>query len=468
MVQLVPGQHIHLVGIGGFGLSAIARVLLQQGYTISGSDRSKNELTAALVKEGATIYEGHAAANVQGAEMLVISSAVPPDHVEVLAAKRLGIPVYKRSDIIGALLSGYSGIAVAGTHGKTTTTAMVTQVLLAAGHDPSYIIGGVLRSSGHNAHVGSGQAFVIEADEYDYMFLGLQPQIAVLNNVEYDHPDFFKTPAAMTDAFRRFTERVPADGLLIACADNALAKQLAQEASARTLVTLYGSDDQDSLWSAGNFHITEDGQSAFDVVRAGKLLGTVRLQLPGKHNALNALAALVVADSQGIAFEQAAQALAAYQGTGRRFELRGELETPQGHIAVIDDYAHHPTAIKATLEAARARYAGRALWAVWQPHTYTRTQALLNEYATAFASADYVLVTDIYAAREAPIPGVNSAEVVIAMQHERVGYTPRLEDAIVALDKSVKAPAVVVVMSAGDAPHISAEFLARRRARSGQ
>jgi UDP-N-acetylmuramate--alanine ligase len=469
MVYLIPGQHLHFVGIGGFGLSAIARVLLQQGYTISGSDRTKNSLTEALAKEGATIYEGHAASNVNGAEMVIISSAVPADHVEVLSATRQNIPIYKRSDIIASVMAGHVAIAVAGTHGKTTTTAMVTHILLKSGKDPSYIVGGVMRSTGSNAHGGNGKPFVIEADEYDYMFLGLRPDIAVINNVEYDHPDFFKTPESMVDAFRRFSQLVPQNGILIACADDPIAKQIAQEtAHQHEFTVLFGITDEDAYWTAGNLHTTEDGMSAFDVVRGGKLLGTVRLQLPGRHNALNALAALIVADSQGISFADAAEALASYEGTGRRFELRGEVETPQGKIAVIDDYAHHPTAIALTLEAARARYAGRTVWAVWQPHTYTRTQALMNDYAKAFGNADQVLVTDIFAAREAPIPGVNGAEVVIAMEHDQVRYTPRLEDAIVALAQSVQAPAVVVVMCAGDATRVSAEYLAWLQKRSAE
>ncbi|MFN8371964.1 MAG: UDP-N-acetylmuramate--L-alanine ligase [Anaerolineae bacterium] len=468
-MQLIPGQHIHFVGIGGFGLSAIARVLLQQGYTISGSDRTKNALTEALAKEGAIIYEGHAAQNVNDAEMVIISSAVPANHVEVAAAQRQGIPVYKRSDIIGEVMSGQQAIAVAGTHGKTTTSAMITHVLLNNGADPSYIVGGVMRSTGNNAHAGNGKAFVIEADEYDYMFLGLRPRIAVINNVEYDHPDFFKTPEAMIDAFRRFSLLVPPDGMIVACADDPTAKQLALDSAARGIFTvLFGISSEDAQWSAGNLHTTDDQMSAFDVMRGGTLLGTVKLQLPGRHNALNALAALIVADSQGIAFEDAAAALSSYEGTGRRFDLRGEVNTPQGKIAVIDDYAHHPTAIRLTLDAARQRFPGRAIWAVWQPHTYTRTKALLPEYATAFGAADHVLVTDIFAAREAPIPGVNSAEVVIAMEHNEVRYTPRLEDAIVALVQGVTAPAVVIVMCAGDATRVSAEYLAWLQRRSAK
>jgi UDP-N-acetylmuramate--alanine ligase len=219
-MNLVPGQHIHLVGIGGFGLSAIARVLLQQGFMVSGSDRNLNALTAALKREGATIYKGHDPVYVVGAEMVVISSAIPIDNIEVLAAQAQGIPVYKRADVIGAIMSGHYGIAIAGTHGKTTTTAMTTHILMETGQNPSYILGGILRNTGHNADIGGGRVFVIEADEYDNMFHGLRPQVGVITNIEWDHPDFFRTPHEMVESFSHFVGLLPREGLLVVCADD--------------------------------------------------------------------------------------------------------------------------------------------------------------------------------------------------------------------------------------------------------
>jgi UDP-N-acetylmuramate--alanine ligase len=461
--MLTPGQRIHFVGIGGFGLSAIARVLLQQGYRVSGSDRAQNALTEALAREGATIFAGHDAANVSGADAVIVTSAAARDHVEIAAALERGIPVYKRSDVIADIMRGKTAICIAGTHGKTTTTAMVTHILRTCGQDPSFIVGGVLQNSGQNAGVGQGKAFVIEADEYDFMFLGLRPQIAVITSIEYDHPDFFKSEAEMGDAFRRFAALLPADGLLITCADSPLASELAQNlgnAPHQPRITFYGIEHPAAEWRAANLRV-ENEYSVFDVFRDGQMLGTARLQLPGKHNVLNALAALAVSDSQDIEFQAAANALKTFTGTGRRFELRGEIQAPSGAIAVIDDYAHHPTAIRATLEAARTRYPDRQIWAVWQPHTYSRTQALMDDYAAAFTDADHVLVTDIYAAREAPVPGVNSAAVVAKMPHRDARHTASLDDTAAVLIHDVIAPAVIIIMSAGDAPRIGADFLAK-------
>jgi UDP-N-acetylmuramate--alanine ligase len=456
---LIPGQHIHLVGIGGFGLSAIARVLLEQGYYVTGSDRSTNALTERLADEGATIYKGHDAQFVMGAEMVIASSAVPDDHVELAMARALGTPVYKRSDMIDAIMRGKVGIAVAGTHGKTTTTSMITHILIETGQQPSYIVGGILRNTGNNAGVGRGKAFVIEADEYDNMFHGLRPQIAVVTSVEYDHPDFFKTPGEMIQSFSKFINLLPDDGLLVACVDDATTAILAQNRFVAGLpVTTYGIDNGVAGWRALN--IRNEGQhTLFDVTRDGESLGTAALMIPGKHNILNALAALIVVDQQGVPLKDAAKALARFQGAGRRFDLRGDV----GGVAVIDDYAHHPTAIRATLEAARQRYPDRAIWAVWQPHTYTRTQSLMDAYLRAFDDADHVLITDIYAARENPISGVSGANLVSEMKHADVRHTPSLRDAVGVLYTDVHSPAVIVIMSAGDAPLIGVEYLKLRQ-----
>jgi UDP-N-acetylmuramate--alanine ligase len=461
VAYLIPGQHVHLVGIGGIGMSAIARVLLQQGFQISGSDRAANAQTEALARDGATIHVGHDAAHVAGAELVIISSAVPPDHVEVAAAGAAGIPVYKRSDIIADVMSGHVSIAVAGTHGKTTTTAMCIHVLIETGQRPSYILGGVLRATGQNAGIDTGRAFVIEADEYDNMFHGLRPQVAVVTNIEWDHPDFFKTPHDLMRSFSHFVSLLTPDGLLISCADDTAAVIFAENRLVSGLPTVtYGINNPQAIWRGGNLR-HNDGLLHFDVTREGRVMGTVALAVPGRHNVLNALAALAVADSQGVPFPYAAEALRSFAGTGRRFEVRGEA----GGVIVVDDYAHHPTAIRVTLEAARQRYPGHQVWAVWQPHTYSRTQALLEEYAVAFGEADHVLVTDIYAAREQPIPGVTADEVVEAIQHPRKQHTPNLSDAVDVLDRGVTPPAVVLVMSAGDAPKIGAGLLERRQAR---
>ena len=300
MPRFVPGQHIHIVGIGGFGMSAIARILLQQGYFVSGSDRRPNALTQALEGEGAVIYAGAEAQHVVGAEMVLVSSAVPPDNVELAMAHSLDIPVYKRSDVMADIMSGQVGIAVAGTHGKTTTTAMIAHILMTARHNPSYIIGGILRNTGRNAAVGSGKAFVVEADEYDHMFLGLRPQVAVLTTAEYDHPDFFPTPADMIHTFNEFIHRLPDDGLLVVGIDDPTAAIMGQNRLVDGLpVITYGIHHPQAMWRAENLRVDES-RTTFDVVREGARLGTVQLQIPADYNVQNALAALIVATEQGV------------------------------------------------------------------------------------------------------------------------------------------------------------------------
>ena len=453
-----PGRSVHIVGIGGAGMSAIARVLLQQGYRVSGSDRAMNALTEALARQGATVRAGAAAEHVHCADMVLASSAIPEEHAELRAARARGIAVARRAEVIAGLMRGREVLAVAGTHGKTTTSAMIAHVLQACGREPGYIIGGVAPDLGGNAAVGRGRAFVVEADEYDHMFLGLRPDVAVLGSAEYDHPDCFATPAALRDAYRRFIELLPAEGALIAGVDEPEAAQLAaaRRDGGRPVVTFSSRVAAD--WQARDVRMKGAGRSEFELLRGGRRAGRVTLQLPGEHNARNALAALALAQQQGVAQDAAAGALAGFRGTGRRLELRGAA----GGVLVVDDYAHHPTAIRMALAAARARWPGRELWALWQPHTYSRTRALLAGYAEAFADADHVLVTEVYAAREAALPGVDSEALAAAMAHPRVWRTPGAEDALRLLLREVQAPALVVILSAGDAPGIGAEYLARR------
>jgi UDP-N-acetylmuramate--alanine ligase len=431
--------------------------MLHKGARVSGSDRAPNALTEALARDGATIYAGHAAANVDGADAVVVTSAAVPDHVEIAAARARGIPVYTRADMIAQVMAGQVAVCVAGTHGKTTTTSMIVHILRETGRDPSYIVGGVLRSTGTNASVGRGAAFVIEADEYGLMFLGLRPHIAVITNVEWDHPDLFPTPDALEAAFAQFAALIPPDGMLIAGMDSPTAARLVGR---RRDV------------GAGNVTFGIDGDAdmraialqadRFTVTRAGQTIGEVALQFPGRHNVQNALAALIAVDQLGVPFADAARALSTFSGTGRRFDVRADQEG----IAVIDDYAHHPTAIRVTVAAARARYPDRAIWAVWQPHTYSRTRALWDDYLRAFADADAVIVTDIYAAREQP-DGVTTAarlvdELRAILPDTPIYHAPSLTDAADLLDAGVRAPAAILIMSAGDAPEIGIAFAARR------
>jgi UDP-N-acetylmuramate--alanine ligase len=454
---------VHFIGIGGSGLSAIARLMKESGYTVTGSDRTLTTFAADLQASGVTIFIGHHPRNVEGAAWVVRSSAIPDDNPEVQAARQAGIPVYKRADFLGKLMEDKTGIAVAGTHGKTTTTAMVAYVLSELGRDPSFIVGGILNNYGVNARAGQGNAFVIEADEYDRMFLGLKPRIEIVTNLEYDHPDCYPTFEDMITAFQSFVALLPVDGTLIACGqdDQALALLTKARQDGRHVVA-YSTQREMTInspqWIEARM-LKPNTRGGFDFeasTNLGKSGGLkVSLQVPGEHNVRNALAALAVAAVLGLPLMKAAAALGRFTGTGRRFEVKGEKKG----ITVIDDYAHHPTEIRATLAAARARFPQKRLWAVWQPHTYSRTRALFNEFTRAFGDADEVLVTEIYPSRE-PLQDFSSAEVVKAMSHRSVHYLATLEETSKYLHNHLRSGDVLLVLSAGDADLVSARVLA--------
>lgn len=458
MIPLAPGTRVHIIGIGGAGLSAIARILLERGCAVSGSDMQASEATTNLSADGAQVYHGHRAANVRGVDLALATSAVADDHVEIAAAAALGIPVFRRKAFMRGLLQGYDTIAVAGTHGKTTTTSMIARIMESAGKSPSYIVGGAMGNTGKNAAVGCGKAFIIEADEYDNMFHGLDPNLAVVTNVEHEHPDFFQTADALTAAFKRFVDLLGSDGLLVACADDAGARSLADSRRRQGFaVRTYGIDSTDADWRATDLDFT-GARARFTVRRHGIALGNISQGVPGKHNALNALAALVATHERSVAFEQGAAALSSFITTARRFDVRG---VRQG-VIVVDDYAHHPTEIRVNIQAARLRYPKHQLWAVWQPHTYSRVKQFWREFVESFAGADQVLVTPIYAARESPVAGVTSAALVAEMQAcQSAAYVPTFDDAVDQLVCSASAPAVVLIFSAGDANIIADAYLKR-------
>lgn len=437
-------------------MSAIARVLLEQGYRVSGSDRALNSYTEALEREGAIIYANHDAAHIAEImpDCVLISSAIK-GNPEVETAEKRGIPVYKRADIIADLMRGQTVIAVAGSHGKTTTTAMLTHILIETGLNPGYIIGGTLKTTGVNASAGGGKVFVVEADEYDYMFLGLRPNIAIVTNIEWDHPDFFKTPEDFHHAFDQFTALLSEDGVMIACGEDAGASRLSTANQLHRKTIRYGLNNA-LAWSARNILQLPD-RTIFEVVPEAQTPVNVQLRVPGKVMILNALAVIAAAAQVGIQPEAAAEALATFAGVGRRFDTLGEI----GNIAVIDDYAHNPTKIRAVLEAARSRYPDRHIWAIWQPHTYSRTQAFMPQYAGAFTHADHVLVTEIYAAREQAVnfPGITGAATAAAIQHSDARFVPSFDAAVQTLLAEAIPPSTVVLMSAGDGNRIGYEFL---------
>jgi UDP-N-acetylmuramate--alanine ligase len=438
--------HVHFVGIGGAGLSAIAQVLLQSGYAVSGSDEADSPFARALAAAGAKVYQGHAASHLNGAELVIISSAVPDDNVEVVAARERGLPVLKRADFLGRLMEGRLGIAVAGTHGKTTTSGLVAFMLDRAGLDPTFVVGGLLADYGTNARAGQGRPFVIEADEYDRMFLGLKPTVAVVTNVEHDHPDHYPTLKDMQEAFREFAALLPPEGLLVGCEHDAFAHKLVDERrAAGQLSVLYGFKREDN-YRADSLQLNGAGGYDFLVVKDGRTLGLARNRLPGEHNVLNSLAALAVADFVGVEFNEARNALADYRGAGRRFEVKGEARG----VTVVDDYAHHPTEIRATLAAARRRFGGRPVWVMFQPHTYSRTRTLVADFAASFEDADHVIIVDIFRSREAVDPGLSAADIVRRMDHPDVRYIPALDDAAKTLIARLKPGDVLLTLGAGD------------------
>jgi UDP-N-acetylmuramate--alanine ligase len=456
--------HVHFIGIGGSGLSAIARLLLESGYAVSGSDRALTPFAEEVRKAGATVYVGHHPRNIKGADWVVRSSAIPDDNPEVEGAKKAGIPVYKRADFLGRLMEEKAGIAIAGTHGKTTTTAMIAWVLSALGRDPSFIVGGVVNNLGVNAHAGKGNAFVIEADEYDNMFLGLKPQIAVVTSIEHDHPDFFPTLESVYMAFEKFVDLLPSDGTLIVCAEDAGAAALIPHVrkDGKNIISYGVQNDMTintPLWMMAR-NVKPNERGGFDFVATTNMAGKtsaavdVSLQIPGQHNVRNALATLTVIAVLGLSRKKAAQALGEFDGTSRRFELRGTVND----ISIFDDYAHHPTEIRATLSGARARFPEARIWAVWQPHTYSRTKTLFLDFARAFKDADEVIVTEVYAARE-PQQDFTSAEIVSAMPHLSARYIKTLPEVTKYLLQHLEPGDVVLVLSAGDADQISTDVL---------
>jgi UDP-N-acetylmuramate--alanine ligase len=456
---------VYLIGIGGSGLSAIGRVLLEKGWQVSGSDRQMTPFASQLQDDGARVYLGHRSENVLGAKLVVRSSAIPDDNVEVQTALKAGIPVLKRSEFLERLMKGQKCIAIAGTHGKTTTTSMIAWILQANGKDPSFIIGGIPANLGVNAHAGSGVYFVIEADEYDRMFLGLKPFIAVITNIEYDHPDCYPTQKEFYQAFKAFAKRLIKGGSLILCSDDVGTARLKDEIDGKYSIITYGLNYLPSRLPPNvmgkNLVTQNNGAFSFDVDYDNEHPIKIHLQVPGRHNVRNALASLAVARLVGIPARGAAQALSEFRGTSRRFELRGEA----GGVTVIDDYAHHPSEIRATLSAARSVFPGRRLWAVWQPHTFSRLLALWDEFATAFWDADLVVMMDVYAARESAPQGFSARELARQINHPGVHFLPGVSDVVDYLLENLVAGDVLLVLSAGDADQIGLRLLPGLEAR---
>ncbi len=390
-------RKVHFIGIGGTGISAIALLLLEKGWQVSGTDKSASRYFDAVTAKGAHTLLGHSPELALAADMIVRSSAVRDDDPEVIAAREKGIPVLKRNDFLPGLTAGYQTLAVAGSHGKTTCTAMLVSMLRDLKLDPTFILGAQILPMGTNAHAGSGDLFVIEADEYDYMFLGLSPKISLLTNVEYDHPDFFTTPDAYNHAFAAFIRRTQAGGAVIACAEDAgVRKLLAEEEFGGMKLLTYGYSPE-CTYQVENIHWNGDGYdfSLFHTPSQQEL-GDFVLKIPGRHNLLNAAGTLAVLHQFGLNPAQARKSLANFKGTERRFDQ----VCHSGDTVVINDYGHHPTQLDLTLEAAHELYPDHRLWAVWEPHTYSRTDRMQQAFTTALQRADRVVILPTYTARE--------------------------------------------------------------------
>lgn len=463
-----PGLRVHLIGIGGTGLSAIAKVLLEMGVRVSGSDRRAGPGLAELAGRGAHVFGAQAAANLlemaaeERPHVVLLSSAVDAGNPERQAAEELGLPVVKRNEFLPALLAGRRLIAIAGTHGKTTTTAMTVQALRRGGIDCGYIIGSDVPVYGSGA-AGTAAEFVLEADEYDHMFLGLQPQVAVITNVEWDHPDCYPTPASFRRAFMQFSDNVDRDGVIVACMDDAGAMQVHDYAPTRgPRWLLYGILPGADLRATGLRPLPGSGIEA-ELEWWNAPIGQMRLAVAGTHNVRNALAALAVAVTCGVDREVALAALAEYQGSARRFEWKG---TQRG-VVVIDDYAHHPTEVAATLAAARQRYPRQRIWAVFQPHTFSRTRHMLSQMGESFEAADEVIVLDIYAAREVDDGSVTAADLVAASPHRSIRHIAGIAAAAAYLAAQVAAGDVVLTLGAGDGYQVGELLLQQLREEAG-
>ncbi|NUQ39595.1 MAG: UDP-N-acetylmuramate--L-alanine ligase, partial [Caldilineales bacterium] len=459
-----PAHRIHLVGIGGTGLAPIANVLLEMGFQVSGSDQQTSARTEALAAASASVHLGHDPAHLlPRPDLVLISSAIAAANPEVAAARAAGIPVVKRRELLGPLLAGRRVIAVAGTHGKTTTTGMIAHLLSRGGRpqtaatsassvEPGYIIGSDIPGLGQS-RAGEGDWFVIEADEYDYAFLGLTPEIIVLTSLEWDHPDCFPTPAAYFAAFERFSRQLRAGGSVVYCRSDANLRALAAAQGGPGWQGYSAHAGAD--WQARGIEIGPEGV-CYTLQGPDGVEQPVQLAVPGLHNVLNSAAALIAAGLAGLPLATAAPLLASFRGAARRFEIKGEA----GGVLVIDDYAHHPTEIRSTLAAARALYPQRQIWAVYEPHTFSRTRALLDQFEGVFAAADHLLVTDIYPAREAFDPGISPAQIVAASRHPQAVASGSLEETRQHLQGHVQPGGVVILLSAGPATALAGALLA--------
>ncbi len=446
--------HIFFTGIGGIGMSGIAELLLNLGYEVSGSDLNASDITIRLQQLGATIFIGHAARNVRNADVVVISSAIGNDNPEVEAARQAGIPVIPRAEMLAELMRLKYSIAVAGAHGKTSTTSIVSSILGRGGLDPTVVIGGKLKSIGTNAVLGQGDFIVAEADESDGSFLKFSPTIAIVTNIDLEHLDFYKDIEDIKQTFLKFIERIPFYGLAVLCLDNPHVKNLIPHVKRRFMT--YGIHTDADL-QAGNIHC-EGLQSCFTLFYRGKDLGKIRLGLPGMHSVYNSLAGIAVALELGLSFDIIKDSLEKLEGVQRRMEIKSRIND----ITVMDDYGHHPTEIRTTLNAVHTCWPDKRVVVVFQPHRYSRTQALFDEFVHSFEQTDHVIVLPIYAASENVIEGVDSCaicEAIGADNRKKTIYMENREAAVSYLQKTLQSGDLLLTLGAGDVWKVGEEFI---------
>jgi len=453
-------ERVHLVGVGGMHLSGIARILVAWGHRVTGSDLRLSPLTEQLAALGVTVLEGHKAENVGDAQLVITTSAAKDDNPELIEARQRGILVLKRHEFVAKLMEGRHAICVAGTHGKTTTTGLIAAMLVRAGRSPTYLVGGEVRDLGTNAAPGEGKELVVEADEFDRAFLAYHPDLAVVTNVEPDHLDIYGSFDEYARCFAQFMTQVPPDGLLIACADSPTVRELLAQTKPSARVETYALE-QPADWQAGDVETLPDGGHAFTARHRGEEIGRFTIALAGLHNVANGLAGIAAGHALGVPVGTMRQTLAAYSGARRRFELVGEA----AGVTVMDDYAHHPTEVAATVAAARERFAGRRLIAVFQPHTYSRTAYLLDGFRTCFRDLDELLVLATYAAREPESAGMDAQQLAYMIEAPRARYVATFEEAAQAALELLRPSDVFFTIGAGDVDAVGPLVLERLQSR---
>ncbi len=436
---------IHFIGLGGAGMSGIARIMLAKGFAVSGSDKNDSSVLTSLKALGAKVFVGHMKENLADAQLVIISAAITENNPELVAAKQGGIPVVARANALAWLMSESTSVAVAGTHGKTTTTAMLTVALQSAGADPSFAIGGTINNAGTNAHSGSGSIFVAEADESDGSFLAYKPSGAIITNVELDHVDHFADAEAVFAVFEQFVDSIKPGGFLVACGDDSGVKHLLSQIKRSDLKILLYGEDSNNDFRLDRINLAPTTSSAALTI-TGRKIGELTLAVAGKHNLLNAVAAFAAGSAMGIAEDKLITGLKSFTGTRRRFELKGEV----AGVKVIDDYGHHPTEITVTLIAAKnLAQSGRVL-VVFQPHRYSRTAVFSHQFAEALANSDFTFLLEVYAASEQPIPGVSSLLIIKDMKSDQAKFEPSMVQVVSEVAMMAKSGDVIITLGAGD------------------